>query len=377
MISFSQYILLEGQLEAHYINKGAKKQDAKDAIARWRKLTPKQKEQVPNPQKYQDLKSFIKDLESAEKFVSKTAKEKQVKESGIQGLAEGEDYLELETGNPDIQAYAPLHWGASKVIASKYVGSCEGKWCVAYQKSSEHWDEYIDTYEGVLIYFIAPEAKYAAYYASEKDYELFNAEDKKLSNSPIDDLVDELGNEFSEIREHFPPNWEVIAQEDDVDSFEERYKQEFAEANTERTRIQNAMLESIVQNRATQCFDWLAKNVGFSDDEEFGLNALYHSMLYGGNPEFFERIYADLGNDISLDYKDPTAQGVLTACILIADRDMSYFRKLVSDKRFVGRTEEIDYLYSRAEIFLGKNSKEREEVKQLLDKRVKELGAIE
>lgn len=267
MISFSHFLLLEGQLEDSLMRLGASKEDAKKAISRWRNLNDAQREKLPNPQKYtkkngNTFEDFLNDLQSAEEFVSKTAKQKQVKQSGIKGLVEGEDYIELETGDPDLQAYAPLNYEASKLIASKDVGSCEGKWCVAYQKSPQHWDEYIEIDGGVLIYFITPETKYAAYYRSATDYELFDPKDNKLANSPIDDLVAELGKKFDELRENFSPSFKEIIQTDDADSYEEKYKQD-PEGYSINAK---GHIQMLISSRADQCFDWVIKNVPLEND---------------------------------------------------------------------------------------------------------------
>lgn len=215
MKTFKQYILFEGQLEDYFVKRGAEKQDAKDAIARWRKLNPKQKEKVPNPQKYQDLKSFISDLESAEDVVSKTAKEKKVKQSGISGLLKGKEYLEFNTGDSKFQAYAPLRWEASKHIASKRIGSCEGQWCTAYQKSPDYWDEYIFEKAGALIYVITPDSKYAIYYRRSKPvglpgwsssplyYKIFDANDNEKSTPEIEKLAEKLMSNFNKIRDSY------------------------------------------------------------------------------------------------------------------------------------------------------------------------------
>ena len=267
MISFSQYILLEGQLEDHFVSKGAEKQDAKDAISRWRKLTPKQKEQVPNPQKYQDLKSFLNDLETAEKFVSKTAKQKQVKQSGIQGLTKGEDYLEFETGDPEIQAYAPLNWEASKLIASKDVGACEGKWCTAYQKSPHQWYEYTEEEEGAFIYFVTPETKYAVIYLIREGivgWELFDADDEsydayltKVEFPEIYPIADRMSVYYDKIRKRFPPGWDEIIKRDDVEAFEEKYKKQSFSITTE-------FMKNIFAEEADKCLDWILDNANFS-----------------------------------------------------------------------------------------------------------------
>jgi hypothetical protein len=337
MISFSQYILLEGQLEDHYINKGADPEDAKDAIARWRKLTPKQKEQVPNPQKYQDLKEFIRDLESAEKFVSKTAKQKQVKESGIKGLKEGEDYLEFETGNPDIQAYAPLNWEASKLIASEDIGSCEGKWCTAYQKSSQQWYEYTEEEEGAFIYFITPETKYAVIYLIREGivgWELFDANDEafdayltKLELPEIYPIADKMSMHYEEIREHLPPDWDEIIDKDDVKAFEEKNKKQ-------SFQITSTFMESLINKEADKCLEWVLKNIKFS--EGWFVYLMAQIMLHDDNKSKkmqnrFMIIYEALGEAVD-DYG--YVVDIIENCVLSTQDTDFYFDIILNDDRF-------------------------------------------
>jgi len=92
--------------------------------------------------------------------VSKTAKKAAVKSSGISGLKEGKDYIEVNTGNQEVKGYIPLEHDASKLIASPNVGcSVEGKWCVA-MNDPQWWNTYSDRGQ-TLFYFITGDTKYA------------------------------------------------------------------------------------------------------------------------------------------------------------------------------------------------------------------------
>lgn len=87
--------------------------------------------------------------------VTKTAKKRAVKISGIAGLVEGTDYgIAYKSGS--IVGYIPFTWEASKFIASSSVGATktEGKWCTAYQKDMGYWNTHCGDHEEFLIYFV-------------------------------------------------------------------------------------------------------------------------------------------------------------------------------------------------------------------------------
>ena len=109
-------------------------------------------------------------------YVSKSGREKAVKQSGITGLKNGQDYLELKTDGT-YQAYRPLNYEASKLIASNSIGGCEGKWCTAYQKDNSYWKDY--TKSNVLVYVIAGNQKYALLVKKSdfSEYKVYNKED--------------------------------------------------------------------------------------------------------------------------------------------------------------------------------------------------------
>jgi hypothetical protein len=76
--------------------------------------------------------------------ISKTARQKMVKNTGINGLDEGTDYI-IAYNSGTIVGYCPLDWEASKMIASSYVGASKttGKWCVALHNNRNFWDNYV------------------------------------------------------------------------------------------------------------------------------------------------------------------------------------------------------------------------------------------
>ena len=100
-----------------------------------------------------------KDFDNLINSETKTSKTKKVKKLGISGLEKNKDYLIFPIDN--IQAYIPLNYEASKLIASDKIGNCIGKWCTAYSKTSEYWIEYTEEDNVVLVYIITEDTKYA------------------------------------------------------------------------------------------------------------------------------------------------------------------------------------------------------------------------
>jgi hypothetical protein len=90
--------------------------------------------------------------------LTKTGKKRAVQKKGIGGLKYNEDYV-ICYKKDGIIGYVPLNYGASKFIASKYIGGREGKWCIAYAKSSSHWDSYT-TDDNIFIFFINERSSY-------------------------------------------------------------------------------------------------------------------------------------------------------------------------------------------------------------------------
>ena len=145
----------------------------------------------------------IQDILKATYELSKTGKKRAVKKSGIEGLREGEDYLEFPMPDPNIKAYIPLNYETSKLIASSRIGPCEGKWCTAYQKTDEYWSGY--SKQGIIfIYIIAPKTKYAiAVYANNK-LKIYDARDKvRLAKT----LSNRLGIDIKAVIQQ---NWALI-----------------------------------------------------------------------------------------------------------------------------------------------------------------------
>lgn len=149
-----------------------------------------QKDSVPELDiDWNKLNSFdIFDIYQHSKILTKTAKKKSVKIRGIKGLKEGEDYLEFPLD--DYNAFIPLTWEASKLIASKYVGACEGQWCTAYQKTSDYWNSYVQDDGVVLIYIITETTKFAIAVYPNSELTIFNAIDKSTSIRTLNEELD-------------------------------------------------------------------------------------------------------------------------------------------------------------------------------------------
>jgi hypothetical protein len=133
---------------------------------------------------FKDFKSVMSE--------TKTEKTKKVKSQGISGLKEGTDYLKIKG---DYEGYIPLSWDASKFLASKYVGGCEGKWCVAYQKDNQYWIEYTLEIGTIFIYLLIDDTKYAIGVYPTLKTEIYDAaDDNKISKIPnvnVKQIVDD------------------------------------------------------------------------------------------------------------------------------------------------------------------------------------------
>lgn len=123
---------------------------------------------------------------------TKSAKKKKVKMQGVKGLKYGEDYLEVPLPESakegfTVNAYIPLNYEASKLIASDRVGGCEGKWCTAYQKTDDYWMDYI---EGgtILIYILIQFFDDGGGLSTDKIAIAYNSDTQSIENFNKDDV---------------------------------------------------------------------------------------------------------------------------------------------------------------------------------------------
>ena len=116
---------------------------------------------------------------------TKTERTRMVKKQGIAGLKDGKDYVELKSpADFPFQAYIPLTWEASKLIASNKIGHGTAKWCTAHHKLDKHWYEYAEDNK-ILIYLIGKDTKIAILLNSGNKIEnVYDIKDKKVKVKP-------------------------------------------------------------------------------------------------------------------------------------------------------------------------------------------------
>lgn len=147
-------------------------------------------------------------------IVSKTKKKKDIKQTGIKGLIEGEDYVTVfsyEYITPGtaitgtIMGYSPLTWDASKFIASGYIGDSKttGEWCVAYQKDKGYWNKYCGDEDNFFIFFVDYNAqsawgKVAVQVFPSDRYKVWNAGDSIIYSSIVSQGTSMTEREYPE-----------------------------------------------------------------------------------------------------------------------------------------------------------------------------------
>ena len=116
---------------------------------------------------------------------TKTERTRMVKKQGIAGLKDGKDYLELKVpADFPFQAYIPLTWEASKLIASNKIGKGTAKWCTAHHSLYKHWYEYAEDNK-ILIYLIGKDTKIAILLSTNNKIEkVYDIEDKQVKVKP-------------------------------------------------------------------------------------------------------------------------------------------------------------------------------------------------
>lgn len=161
-------IINEGLLlekKDHLINKLNLTDDQKQEIIDFFSKHPNLENKIDWNRKelsYNDFKDLMTATQST--FRSKL---KKVKQEGTSGIPQNE-YKIIQISNENVTAYVPFTYDASRIIASKYVGGTEGKWCTAQQKSSDDWYSHTGTFKKVFIYFVTPKTKYAASITAKK-----------------------------------------------------------------------------------------------------------------------------------------------------------------------------------------------------------------
>lgn len=160
-------------------------------------LTPEQKEEVkaffqkhPSYESkidWNDKSLFYKDFEPVLRLDGKS--KTQAKKKGIEGLVENVDYRYVGSGyNMEIGSYTlyqPLTYLGSMTLASNKVPPVKGngaKWCIAYQKTDQYWNDYT-SHDIKFLFVLTEDTKYAVTVHSEDlSYrtEVYDFEDKNL-----------------------------------------------------------------------------------------------------------------------------------------------------------------------------------------------------
>ena len=142
--------------------------------------------------------------------VTKTERKRQVKKLGLGGLKSGKDYLEIEVPeNFPGRGFIPLHWEASKLLASAKIGGVEGEWCTAYQKDKSYWGRYIHEDYEILIYFIMDDnrTKYA-FLLDGKTHKLVEMRDK--ADKALYGFTNSIFLDFNSYTDTIKANSEVL-----------------------------------------------------------------------------------------------------------------------------------------------------------------------
>jgi hypothetical protein len=155
--------------------------------------------------KVKDYNDLLSQLQTNLEIITKGDKK-----LGIKGMTEGKDFIKIPLNTQEnIQAYIPLSYKASKVIASKQVGNCVGEWCTAKQKSSEDWDNYIYDMGGILVYIVDASETASAPTLSDENIKVDKYAIYFYSGETASEYSDKLANkhvENGELAEGFDMN---------------------------------------------------------------------------------------------------------------------------------------------------------------------------
>ena len=173
--------------------------DSKELFDKFNKYRQQHKLDI---NQFNDIESLIAKIDEIESGAAKT-KTQYKKAKGISGLTADIDYIEIPMDDSNVQAYIPLNWNASKVIASAKIGGCEGKWCTAYQKDIAYWNKYIHKDDNILVYVLTPEEKSVIQVHEQDLVEVWDQEDNRLSSYPDEIPVEKIHNYVNQ-------NWDII-----------------------------------------------------------------------------------------------------------------------------------------------------------------------
>jgi len=195
MITFKEYLI---EKKDHLIDKlNNLSPSQKDEIKKFFILKPNLENKIDWRKKDLTYNDFVTVM-----YTTKTERENKVKRHGIQGLVEGSDYFNVNV--PDyfpFEAYIPLNWEASKLIASNRIGDCVGDWCISYQKGPEFWYSHTVIDKEVFIFLVGQHKKVAVSVNQKNEIvEIINKENDFVEelwpelNISIQSLIDIINN---------------------------------------------------------------------------------------------------------------------------------------------------------------------------------------
>lgn len=125
-----------------------------------------------------------------------------VKNFGLKGLRKGKDYIDVSEYFDYYDAYIALNFQSSKMLGSKYIGSCEGKWCTSSNRPAT-WN-YYNANQVVIVIIISPDGeKYAlAGHPKLPDIEIYDSSGKEVSSAPNEDVKRVMRSNINEFQRY-------------------------------------------------------------------------------------------------------------------------------------------------------------------------------
>jgi hypothetical protein len=137
--------------------------------------------------KIDEIDELIEILEEKTKKITRSSIKK-----GFVGLTLDKDYG-IIIQNPNYIGVMPYSWEASRALASKEVGGIEGKWCIAYQKTSEYWENIVLKRGQAPCFLISLDQnnawKYAFMVLSDETIDVWSSEDNKVSLKRVKEIL--------------------------------------------------------------------------------------------------------------------------------------------------------------------------------------------
>jgi hypothetical protein len=165
--------------------------EAKEAIIKKAPWSDEEKKQIQElvdkyPQKASKIDwNKIKDLAAKDVLAAlQEASKKDVKKGKIAGITSGKDYIDISTDK--YEAYIPLTWEASRILAHESVGGCTGQWCTAYQKNQRYWTQYVFQEDKILVYVMSNKFKFAVVFPGSQPHstlQIWTAQNDHVSAS--------------------------------------------------------------------------------------------------------------------------------------------------------------------------------------------------